>query len=106
MPLPLALLAAAVVASPTPAPHALAATADRYPGVYEFQPLPMGACAPQTAQDNDFPTPRLSNLADLPPAYLIRLSDERITVTQRGPRVFILTRRLAPNICPRIWRIE
>jgi hypothetical protein len=64
-PVPAPLLAALVLA-PT---LAVAAPADRHPGLYQFRNLPPGDCA--RAQNQRRSVPRVRKLGDLPPAYRV-----------------------------------
>lgn len=73
------ILAVALVAPAA----ASAQTADRWPGVYQFAPLPNGYCADRQRQDFNQLGHRWS-LGSLPSAYLILLKAKPAAATESG----------------------
>ena len=78
---PLLALLLLIVALAVPA-IAFSGPSDRHPGVYQFRPERPGECATRERERQVAPRPvRPQRLADLPPAYVIRLVSP-----QRPPR--------------------
>jgi hypothetical protein len=93
-------LLAAVVLTPS---VGLSAPSDRHPGIYQFNPVSPAVCAGKERERRLTPPrrERLQRLGDLPPAYVIRLSNAGPAAG--APRPFVAP---AYDPCAMIERVK